>query len=201
MIAWPWPGLMPAWYDVAVIDCPWPWATWSAAGGKKSPSQQYRLMTLDEIRALPVKRLLRPGGCAVIWCTWPHIYSQLCIIEQDWDLRIKTGGDWAKRTINGKLRWGPGHIWRTVCEPYVLAVRGNGHGPRGPSIKNLIETLDATSVDGFARESGRKPDELYSIVERLTPCAWRADVYSRQRRAGWVGFGDELEKFPKESTP
>jgi N6-adenosine-specific RNA methylase IME4 len=186
---------MPAWYDVALIDPPWPWKTWSAKGAKKSPSQQYRLMTLDEIRALPVKRLVRPGGCFVIWCTWPHIYTQLCIIEQAWDLRIKTGGDWAKRTVNGKLRWGPGHIVRSVCEPWIIAVRGNGHGPAGPSVKNLIETLGETSQDGLAREHSRKPDEIYSTVEALTPGAWRADVYSRQRRPGWTSWGWEVDKF------
>jgi len=191
---------MPAWYDVLQIDVPWQWSTWSAKGGKKSPSRQYRLMTMDEARALPVARLLRPGGAAIIWCTWPQIYPQLSMIENDWDLRIKTGGSWAKRTKTGKLRWGPGHIHRSVCEPWIVAVRGNGGGPAGPRIKNMIETLHDMSLDGLAREHSRKPEEMYLLIEQLTPGAMRADVYSRQSagRPGWHCFGDEVGKFDTE---
>lgn len=159
-------------------------------------------MTLPEIQALPVARLLRPGGAAVIWCTWPQFFAQVCIIELCWGLRIKTGGAWAKRTINGKFRWGPGHIHRSVCEPWVLAIRGNGHGPAGPRVKNMIETMHDMALDGLARRHSQKPEEMYSLIEALTPNADRADVYSRQSagRPGWHLFGDEIGKFD-EATP
>lgn len=193
---WPFGALTPGRYDLVMIDVAWPWITWSEAGAKKSPSSQYTTMDWDMIRSLPVARLLRPGGVAWVWFTWPLIATvPTKIVEQSWGLTVKTGGDWAKRTRTGKLRWGPGHIFRSVCEPFCIAINGDGGGPRGPSVTNLIETMHARSMSGLAREHSRKPDEAYLICETLMPHAAKADVYARQPRKGWWGFGDELHKF------
>lgn len=193
---WPFGDLRPGRFDLVMIDVAWAWQTWSAAGAKKSPSAHYDTMTLDEAALLPVKALLRPGGVAWVWFTWPLV-AQVPhqIVQQAWGLNVKTGGAWGKRTRNGLLRWGPGHIFRSVCEPFCLAVNGDHTGPRGPGVKNLIETVHSRQLDGLAREHSRKPDEAYHVCETLMPHAAKADVYARQPRKGWWGFGKELNKF------
>lgn len=192
---WPFGDLQAGAYDVAVVDVAWAWQTWSEAGAKKSPSRHYKTMTLAEAAMLPVRSLVRPGGVIVAWATWPMLPRQLEVFERDWGVTYKTGGSWAKRTKNGKLRLGPGHVLRSVCEPFVIGVNGKGGGPRGPSCRNLIETLESGHFDGVAREHSRKPDEFYRLIEALTPNAKRAEVYARTRRPGWDCFGDELDKF------
>lgn len=180
-------------YDFVMADPPWEWETYSDKGQAKSPEAQYDTMPFEDIEAMRLGDLLAPGGAMFLWCTWPCMERQMQVLRA-WGLKPATGGVWAKRTINGKLRWGPGYIIRTVCEPYLIATLP-GHKVRGKSVANLIETLEDAALDGLARDHSRKPDEVYGMVEALTPGLRRADIFARQRRPGWDGWGNELGKF------
>lgn len=188
--------LKPRSLDLVHIDFPWPWETYSKAGRKKSP--QYDCMALDEIAETHPEDLLDKNGVMVAWCTWPLLAKQSMIIENSFGLEIKTGGAWSKRTINGKLRWGTGHVIRSVCEPFLICVK-RGHKLRGRSVHNLIETFEKNQeLPGIARENSRKPEEMFKLLESLTPGWRRADIFSRQSRPGWVTWGREKTKFDEK---
>ncbi|CAH1671931.1 MT-A70 family methyltransferase [Chelatococcus asaccharovorans] len=180
-------------YDVVMADPPWPWEAYSSKGLAKSPEAQYATMSFADIEALRLGDLLAPGGVMVLWCTWPLIGRQESVMRA-WGVEPKTGGVWAKRTASGKLRWGTGYVLRSVCEPFLIGTLP-GSGVRGAALANLIETIEDAAVDGVAREHSRKPDEAYALIEALTPGARRADIFARQRRPGWDGWGNELDKF------
>jgi N6-adenosine-specific RNA methylase IME4 len=172
-------------FDVAMIDCPWPFEVYSERGSAKSPEAQYETMTMDDIARLPVGDLLAPSGVLFMWGTWPLFDKQAAIMRR-WGIEPRTGGAWAKRTATGKLRWGTGYLLRSVCEPFLIGTLPDS-GFRGSSETNLI--------DGLAREHSRKPDEAYALIERIMPNARRADIFSRQTRAGWTSWGRESTKF------
>jgi N6-adenosine-specific RNA methylase IME4 len=44
------------------------------------------------------------------------------------------------------------------------------------------------------RESGRKPDEIYSRIERYSSGP-RLDLFPRESHDGWIPYGDESSKF------
>lgn len=182
-------------FDVVTVDFPWPWETYSNAGRKKSP--QYKTLSLDAIAKTRPEELLVNGGVMIAWCTWPLIGEQHLILQNAFGLEVKTGGAWSKRTASGKLRWGTGHIIRSVCEPFLIAAK-RGHKLRGKNVSNLIETFDHAELAGVARENSRKPDEFYDLVERITPGWRRVDLFARQSREGWSTWGDEATKFDKK---
>lgn len=184
-------------YDVVVIDPPWPWAAYSDKGLEKSPEAQYSTLSLDEIAALRVGDLLAPAGVLVMWATWPLIERQSAIMR-GWGMPVVTGGVWAKRTVNGNLRWGTGYVLRSVCEPFLIGRLDGAAIARG-KVPNLVETLADAALDGLAREHSRKPESFYQLVETLCPSGRRADIFSRQRRAGWDSFGAEADKFEAAS--
>lgn len=192
--------LNPGAFDFAMFDYPWPFAARTLRGEGKSPSAQYSLMTWAQIARTRPQDLLAPRGVALFWCTWPLIARQSMLIENVFGMEIKTGGAWAKRTLTGKLRPGTGFVLRSVCEPFVIACpKGKRHGLRGPDAYNLVETFHRATVDGLAREHSRKPEEVYQLVERLTPGWRRADVFTRHRRRGWSSWGNEKNKFGRAS--
>ncbi|WP_291975280.1 MULTISPECIES: MT-A70 family methyltransferase [unclassified Chelatococcus] len=180
-------------FDLVMADPPWPWEAYSSKGLEKSPEAQYATMSFSEIEALRLGDLLAPGGVMFLWCTWPLIGRQEALMRA-WGIEPKTGGVWAKRTASGKLRWGTGYVLRSVCEPFLIGTLPRS-GARGASLANLFETIENAVVDGLAREHSRKPDEAYALLEALTPGARRADIFARQRRPGWDGWGNELDKF------
>ena len=49
--------------------------------------------------------------------------------------------------------------------------------------------------DGLAREHSRKPDEFYRMVVERTPDQERCDLFSRETRQGFDGWGQEHGKF------
>ena len=183
-------------YDVVMADPPWPWEAYSHKGHAKSPEAQYQTMSMADIAALRIGDLLAPGGVMFLWCTWPLIDCQAAVMRE-WGAAPVTGGAWAKRTASGKLRWGTGYVLRSVCEPFLIGTL-SGSGARGAAIPNLIETVTDSLIDGLAREHSRKPEEAYALLESLTPKTRRADIFARQRRAGWDGWGLELGKFGQD---
>jgi len=184
-----------------MIDPPWRWKNYSAMHNWRSPESKYQTMELDEVAALPVRELLEPGGVAWVWFTWPMIAEAPNIVEHAWGLRVATGGVWGKRTKGGDLRMGTGLVLRGACEPFLIAQRGTGPGIRGRKVRNLIETFHAQEVDGLAREHSRKPDEVYAVIEALTPGWKRADVFSRQDRHGWDSWGEQAGLFNGRGHP
>lgn len=182
-------------FDLVMADPPWTWETYSTKGAAKSPTAQYDTMSFAQIEDLQLGRLLAPGGVLFLWCTWPLIERQAAVMRA-WGCPQRSGGAWAKRTRTGKLRWGPGYYGRTVCEPYLLGRKPGGQlAVKGRGLANLFETFDDALVDGVAREHSRKPDEVYRALEDAAPAARRADIFARQERPGWFGWGRELGKF------
>lgn len=200
-MSWFFHPLKPESYDFIMIDPMWEFRAWSENGYEKSPEAHYDTMPPEQIAELPVRRLLKKGGVAWVWGTWPLTASGVVpsIINNGWGLSGRTGGAWAKRTRNGLLRWGPGYIIRSTCEPFFLAVNGDIHTKhvfRGRAVANLIETVECGVLDGLAREHSRKPDLAYKIVQSVMPRGSRlADIFSRQPRRGWDRFGHEKDKY------
>lgn len=172
-------------YGMIMADPPWCFDTWSAAGKKqKSPEGHYSTMSTDEIAALPVGHLAGRDCVLWLWATHPMLDQQLGVMRA-WGFRFVTSGVWVKRTRNGKLAFGTGYRLRCASEPFLLGVNGD------PETCRSVRTV----IDGPVREHSRKPDEAYSAAETLVPNVRRADLFARQRRLGWDGWGNELDKF------
>jgi N6-adenosine-specific RNA methylase IME4 len=175
-------------YDLIVIDPPWPFATWSAAGQGKSASAHYRVMTLADIMALPVRGLLKDHAVVLLWATGAMLAQAVAVMEA-WGITFKTELAWRKVTRNGKVRMGCGFWARTMHEPVLL-------GTVGKPCKFTMPSC----FDGIAREHSRKPDEFYRMITERTPGLRRADVFAREKREGWDCWGDEVGKFSSEAA-
>ena len=184
LAAWPFGDLAPMSYDLIMADPPWRFETYSKAGEEKSPQAHYATMTLDEIGALPVSDLARESCLLWLWCTAPMLPEQLEICVR-WGFRPKTMGVWVKTTSGGKIAFGTGYILRNAHEPFVIATRGEPKTTRS----------ERSVIHAALREHSRKPDAAYAMAERLMPKARRADLFSRQKRAGWEGWGNEADRF------
>lgn len=46
-----------------------------------------------------------------------------------------------------------------------------------------------------AREHSRKPDYAYQMIEALYPNENKIDVFSREKREGWLQYGNQIEYF------
>lgn len=191
MTEWPFAPLSPGGYGVILCDPPWRFRTWGEHNQKKSASQHYDLMTLDAMKALPVRQLAADNCALVMWCVQPMVPHALALIDA-WGFRYKTMGTWAKQSSTGtKWAFGTGYILRCAAEFYIVATVGKPTvGAR--NVRNLIVAP--------VREHSRKPDEMHANLERLYPSVRRAELFGRESRAGWDVWGNQTTKFDKEAA-
>ena len=172
-------------YDVIIADPPWDFENYSDAGTLKGADPHYAVMKLDGIKALRIGELARGDCLLLLWSTgWAVATGQAQAVASAWGFSPVTEMVWEKRTASGKRRMGTGYRVRTMHEPILVCAMGNPRHSPLPS-----------SFDGVAREHSRKPDEFYQIVSTATPSACRADLFSRETRDGFSGWGNEHGKF------
>ncbi|MFT4099284.1 MAG: MT-A70 family methyltransferase [Rhodoblastus sp.] len=176
--------LRPFKYDVIVIDPPWTFDLRSSNGEEKSPQKHYSCMPIADIKALPVGHLCGPNAWLFLWTCAPLLRHAFDCLDA-WGFTYKSRTTWRKTTRNGKVRVGPGYVVRGMSEDVLIATIGQ------PAYARALPSI----FDGLAREHSRKPDEFYALIEGFAPNAWRADVFTRETRAGWDGFGNEATKF------
>ncbi|KAK9472759.1 MT-A70-domain-containing protein [Dipodascopsis tothii] len=81
-----------------------------------------------------------------------------------------------------------GHWLNHSKEHLLIGIKGN------PTWLN--RGLDTDIIVSVPRETGRKPDEIYGIIDRLVgPDSRKLELFGRQHntRSGWLTIGDELE--------
>ena len=176
--------------QMIMADPPWRFENYSAAGEEKNATAHYRCESLDWIKALPVPMLAADSCILWLWATNPML-PQAIEVLQAWGFQFKTAGHWVKRTARGKLAFGTGYILRCAGEPYLIGTRGEPKASR--SVRSVVE--------GPIREHSRKPDEAFAAAERMLPHASRIELFSRQPRPGWKGWGLEADKFSAALTP
>lgn len=192
-LIWPLAPLAIGSYSVAMVDPPWTFKAYSQKGLEKSPQAHYDVMSLDDIKAMPIAELAHRDGMWVwLWATAP-MYDLARSCFDAWGVAFSTQGVWIKTTKDNKgLAFGTGHVLRNCHEPFLLGRIGK---PKVHS-KSIRSTIMAPR-----RAHSQKPDQAYAHAETLFGDVRRADVFSRQTRPGWDCWGHEAGKFdPIEPT-
>lgn len=176
-------------FDLIMADPPWSFDNYSEKGEAKNAKAQYDCTPIEWIKSLPVSVLAADDCLLWLWATNPMLPEAMQVIEA-WGFTFKTAGHWVKRTTHGKLAFGTGYILRCAGEPFLIATRGQPRTTR--STRSVIE--------GPIREHSRKPDEAFQAAADLMPDARRLELFSRQQRAGWTVWGNQVDKFGEDAA-
>ena len=179
---WPFGDLGLFRYDTIVADPPWNFDLYNQQSGcHKGAAHHYQTMDLQDIMRLPVGNLARADCLLFLW-TPACMIPQALQVMKAWGFTFKSEMVWRKVYRSGKPRTGTGYRVRTMHEPILLGTIGNPQHTAFPSL-----------FDGVVREHSRKPDEFYRLIMKHKQSdLWRCDLYARERRLGFDGWGDEL---------
>lgn len=124
-----------------------------------------------------------------LWSTNNHLGEALNVMGS-LGFDYKTNLVWVKKrredsTGDGiAVRIGMGQYLRGAHELLLFGSRGRARLPntadRPPSV-----------VIAERREHSRKPDEVYDVIERVSPGP-RIEMFARHRRRGWQAWGNEV---------
>lgn len=181
-------------FGAIVADPPWSFRSWSDKGRNRCPDalvrqkglaeRHYKVMSLDDIKALPVETLAAPDCALFLWsvdCMLPEALS----VGAAWGFTFKTVAfTWVKQCSKSD-GWhiGLGYWTRGNPESCLLFTRGSPRR-RSAAMRQLIVAR--------RREHSRKPDEALERIEALVPGPY-VELFARARRPGWAAWGDQLD--------
>ena len=169
-------------YNIIYADPAWTFKTWSNKGEEKSP--KYDVMTINDIKNLPIKKIVSDDCVLFIWVTYPLLIEGLEAIKS-WGFEYKTCGfSWIKKNKKAdSLFWGLGYWTRANNEICLLATKGKP--------KRVGKGVHQVVMDKI-REHSRKPDCVRNRIVELCGDLPRIELFARQRTEGWDSWGNEI---------
>jgi N6-adenosine-specific RNA methylase IME4 len=177
-------------FRVILCDPPWNFKTYNDNISAKSAASHYALMSMADLRRLPIADLAAKDCALIMWATQAQLHDAIDLMRI-WGFAYKTAGAWAKQSSTGqKWAFGTGYILRSAAEFYLVGTRGK---PKA-KVKNVRNLIVAPT-----RGHSRKPDQMHADLERLFDGP-RLELFARQSRPGWTVWGHESAKFDKEAA-
>ncbi|KAI9329728.1 MT-A70-domain-containing protein [Obelidium mucronatum] len=166
-------------YSVIMMDPPW----------DIHMQLPYGTMTDDEMKSLAIGSLQEThgGGFLFLWVTGRAMeLARQCL--DIWGYRRVDEIVWIKTNqLQRIIRTGrTGHWLNHGKEHCIVAVKGN------PGVYN--PGIDSDVIVAEVRDTSRKPDEIYNLIERLCPGGKKLEVFGRRHntRPGWLTLGNQL---------
>ena len=166
-------------FNVVLADPPWEYSVQNVSG---AANNHYDTMPLEDICALPEQLGVKFADNAVLflWVTNPFLVKALEVVRA-WGFEYKTNIVWVKTDLK---RPGAGHYIRGRHELLYICTRG--------TMTPLVDVSPpiGSVIQAPLQEHSRKPDEVYSIIERLYPGCNYVEFFARRPRDGWKQYGD-----------
>ena len=159
-------------YPTILADPPWD----IQQKGNYGAINHYRLMTLQQIKSLPVADLAADDAHLWLWTTNAALESAYQVVRA-WGFTPRSLMTWTKP------RLGLGVYLRNCTEQVIFATRG-----RAP----IQFRSQPTWLFAPLQEHSHKPEELYDVIERCSPGPY-LELFARRRRQGWDCWGNEVE--------
>lgn len=174
---------------VVYADPPWDYGkSTGRVGWAGSPRTRYPTMTLEQIKAMPIKHLA--GKDAVLWLWVPN-----CLIPDGIEVMKAWGFDYVTDLVWQKTACmtTPGAV-KPHHETVLVGKRGAGVKHRGkpaPSYYAAKRTVHSAKPDWFAKQ-----------IERMYPKTAKVELFCRSPRKGWLAIGNQVNTVTaKRSKP
>lgn len=182
-------------YRTIYADPPWPER--GAGKIKRGADRHYKLMTVRQIKALPVGDLADSSGCVLwLWATGNYLADAIDC-ARSWGFRVVNFRPWVKAergsiasfdgleevTVYAPQRLGLGQYMRCDAEILLLCVRGKVDYPRFKPRQTIYAPRGKHSA---------KPSCVRNHIE-TNYSAPRLEMFARERHEGWDVYGDQVE--------
>ena len=174
-------------YQIIYADPPWKYN--SRANHKTrfrgGACGHYELMTMDEIKKLPIPDLADKNCALFMWCTFPYLERQIRLFGY-WGFKYRTVGfTWVKtNSKNGKPFFGVGYYAKSNAEVCLLGLKGR--------LKPVSNSVSSIIISPRQRHS-QKPNEARIRIVRLFGRLPRVELFAREKAKGWDVWGNQVE--------
>ena len=179
-------------YNIIYADPPWTYQRTAKKGNKKftgCAEQHYNVMSLIEIKNLPVKNIQDDPCLLFLWATFPLINAEIEVIKS-WGFKYKTVAFiWIKTYKNGKYCISLGNYTRGNAEICLLAISGKEKidiKRRDLSYSFYISQI----IISERQRHSQKPNIVRENIVKLLGDLPRIELFARQKTEGWDVWGN-----------
>ena len=165
-------------YSIIYADPPWQYKR----NGNKSAESVYDVMTLEEIKEMPIQNITEDQAHLYLWVTNPMIKEGLQVCESC-GFEYKTMLTWVKTYQDGSPIMGMGYYFRGCTEHIIFGVK-NKKLCNNKKTKNIIFSNQ--------RKHSQKPIEVKELILNASGDLPRIELFAREKTEGWDAWGNEL---------
>ena len=168
-------------FRTIVADPPWRTTTGPKGFGYSDSGHvmlKYQVMTIDEIKAIPVSKLAEDAAHIYVWTTNINVRKCYEVVES-WGFKPSVLLTWAKNPIGIGL----GDAFGITTEHVVFGHRG-GLRP--------LKRVPSTWWNWKRGRHSEKPEAFQDIVESVSPGPY-LELFARRKRLGWCVWGNEVD--------
>ncbi|XP_014253482.1 methyltransferase-like protein 4 [Cimex lectularius] len=171
-------------YDFVLLDPPW---RNKFVRRKKLLNQGYDMLSNDDIKEIPISKMLNNNGLVGVWCTNApsHIESVKETLFEKWGLEYCATWFWVKVTRSGE----------PICpfyrnhskKPYERIIFGHvcGHNNRVPEENKIIVSVPSS----VHSHKPPLPEILSDYLPNKPKCI---ELFARYLLPGWTSVGDQV---------
>ena len=166
-------------YNVINADPPWTIKTYSNKGKDRSPEKHYSVMTLQDIKDLPVNKIANDDSVLLMWVVDPLLDKAFEVINA-WGFKYSTTLIWTKKPRG----LGLGGTFTTNAEYLLLAYRGK---------QNALKKHDSCWWELPRSYHSKKPDFFRDMIaETYDDKEKKIELFAREKTEGWDVWGNEV---------
>jgi N6-adenosine-specific RNA methylase IME4 len=182
-------------YQVIYADPPWSYYNDTTVTPDKNKSGKgvmrkvpYKVMSSNDIKALPVGEIADDNCILFIWTTDYHL-ATCCDVIKEWGFEYKTVGfAWQKLNKQGNpVCFMGAYTLKSGVELCLLATKGK------KATKLIMNRKVRALVSSEREDHSKKPDEVRDRISALCGSALKVELFARQHHNGWDSWGDEVE--------
>ena len=169
-------------YKIIYADPPWSYKD-KALAGNRGACCKYPVMSIDEIKNLPVKDIADDDCILFMWVTFPKLNECFEVIKE-WGFEYKTNAfTWVKKYKNGDNFMGMGRWTRANAEICLLATKGKQKRVNA-GVRQIIESVP--------EKHSKKPDIVRDKIVELCGDLPRLEMFARNKSVKWETWGNEV---------
>jgi N(6)-adenine-specific DNA methyltransferase len=180
-------------YDFILIDPPW-WNKYIKRLKKRQQHKCYTMMSNEELRQIPLHRMISAAGIVAVWCTnsQGHIKDLRENMFKEWRIRYITTWHWIKvtKTCEPICEFNVDPTCKQPFEKIIIGVSENAP----LELINRIEK-DKIVVSSPSAHHSHKPPLIEIFKDILPPDRKCLELFARNLQPGFTSVGREVMKF------
>jgi N6-adenosine-specific RNA methylase IME4 len=138
-------------------------------------------MSLEDIKALPVKDISANNSCLFLWTTQAYLPKAFSVMEA-WGFKYQRTITWDKQ--NGMCLFG----FHNRTEFLLFGYKGKLEMyPKRKAVPTIFQ------ISSKKLRHSQKPDEIREAIEVYALGGNKLEMFARQVPEGWDVFGNEVE--------